>query len=51
MKMACSACSKRNQGRIVPVNAAKKPAERQSNSNGAKAQGHILRERLRYSGR
>ena len=49
--MSCSACSKRRQSRIVPVNPAKKTAERQSNPNGAKEQGNTLRQHLRYTGR
>lgn len=49
--MSCSACTKRRQGRIVPVNPAKNPAERQGNHNGAKEQGNTLRQRLRYTGR
>ena len=50
--MSCSACAKRQQGRIVPVNpSVKKPAERQGNPSGAKEQGNTLRQRLRYTGR
>lgn len=48
--MGCSACEKRRQGRIVPVNPAKKP-DTQSNPKGAKEQGNTLRSKLRYTGR
>lgn len=49
--MSCSACSKRRQGRIIPVTPAKQPAERKGNPNGAVAQGSTLRSKLRYTGR
>ena len=50
--MACSACEKRRQGRIVPVNPATKPkSNQQGNANSATAQGNALRNQLRYTGR
>lgn len=48
--MSCSACAKRRQTRIVPVNPHKQP-ERKANPNGAREQGNTLRQNLRYTGR
>lgn len=49
--MSCSACSKRRQGRIVPVIPPRKQPEKQANPKGAVEQGNLMRGRLRYTGR
>lgn len=47
----CEPCSKRRQGRIVPVNPSNNRPTRSGQDNGASQKGGVFRDKLRYTGR